>query len=71
MSKKYFRGREVEGWIIISDKEEAFKEKVNLLMEEYDFEDFQYSTNFDGYSLIHSATILLKKRKNRVVRLMK
>ena len=41
MSKKYFRGREVEGWIIISDKEEAFKEKVNLLMEEYDFEDFQ------------------------------
>lgn len=69
MSKKYFRGQEVEGWVIISDTESAFKEKVNSLMEEYDFEDFQYSTNFDGYSIIHSATILLKKRENRVLKL--
>ena len=69
MSKKYFRGQEVEGWVIISDKEEPFTAKVNSLMEEYDFEDFQYSTNFNGWSIIHSATILLKKRENRVVKL--
>jgi hypothetical protein len=70
MTRKYFRGQEVEGWFIITSREADFQDKINELMEEYEFEDFQYSTSIDVHHVMwHSAAILLKKKSNRVVKI--
>jgi len=62
---KRFRGKEVIGWKTITERsEETFDEKVNQLMEHYDFEDFQFSTCFDDSLriVVFTATMLLKQK---------
>jgi len=40
-----FRGKAVIGWkTVTATNKKEFDEKVNELMDEYDFEDYQFST---------------------------
>lgn len=58
---KKFREKEVIGWEVVAEKYvRVFKERINELMEEYNFEDFQFSVN--DYEYV--ATILLSSKEN-------
>lgn len=67
-----FRGNKVIGWKTVTAKRESdFDEKVNELMDKYDFEDYQFSTTSQGagapgrlVTKIHySASILLREKQ--------
>ena len=63
---KFFRGTKVEGWEVVEDtNREQFQEKINHLMERFDFMDFQFSTCYNrnlGY-VVYTATVLKKRRE--------
>lgn len=65
-----FRGKNVIGWkTVIANSKDKFDEKVNKLMDEYDFEDYQYSTTsyrakeYLPSKIYHSASILLRMKE--------
>ena len=68
---KSFRGKEVIDWRIIDSVSRSdFENKINELMDKYNFEDFQFSTtinykNYAGPPFVHySAAILISKKDN-------
>ncbi len=56
---KTFREKEVIGWRIFCGLPEYLQDKINKLMEEYNFEDFQFTA--DNESLY--AAILISKKE--------
>jgi len=63
---KTFRGKETNGWKIVSARNgEGLERKLNYLMELYDFEDLQFSVDRSGYHLggFHAAILLGKKKE--------
>ena len=64
MTMKKFRGKEVIGWKTITKaSSRTFDEAVNKLMEEYDFEDYQFSTDRENGYAFYSASILLRNKE--------
>jgi len=60
---KTFRGEEVEGWEIVTESnEEAFQLVINNYMDEFDFQDFQFSTCVKDGRIYYTAAILLKAK---------
>ena len=56
---KQFRGKEVIGWkLIYTDNKKEFEYEINALMDDYNFEDFQFSINRYGYA----AAILISEK---------
>lgn len=53
-----FRGKEVIGWKVVSARSNHdFEEKLNKMMDEYEFIDTQYAR--EG---VHSAIVLIAKK---------
>jgi hypothetical protein len=62
---KQFRGKKVIGWKVIEEEyTDRFENKVNDLMEKYDFEDFQFSTCKYGNNFYYTAAILISEKEN-------
>ena len=60
---KKFRGKEVVGWRILTHPTaQGLENKINLLMEEYEFEDFQYSISEYSSNNTYSCAVLLSKK---------
>jgi hypothetical protein len=58
---KTFRGKNVLGWKVVVERTSAlFEKKINKLMDEYNFEDFQFSMN----NRMYVAVILISIKDN-------
>ncbi len=55
---KTFRGKEVIGWKILNGHRTKIEKKINKLMDEYNFEDFQFTANEFG---LYAAILISEK----------
>lgn len=68
MPKMSFRGKETNGWRIVSSPSSKGLETIlNNLMKIYEFEDLQFSVDSSGYHEggYHAAVLLGKEREER------
>ena len=65
---KTFRGKPVIRWKIITERySDSFEEKINQLMEKYNFEDFQFSVTLhedSDNSIVYVAAILISEKED-------